>query len=372
MHIAVIFGTRPEAIKLIPVIKEIEKNENAKITVISTGQHKEMLKPILEWFDVEPDFELDIMKPNQTLSSLSISCLGKLDELFQKITIDLLVVQGDTTTAFISALAAFYHKIKVAHVEAGLRTFNNLSPWPEEVNRNLISKIANYHFAPTENNKANLLRENIPESIVYTTGNTVIDALQFSANKVTSLNVYPNELEKFYTGTFKENKLVLITGHRRENFGEGFISICKAIKKLAHEFPDIYFIYPVHLNPNVQKVVRDYLSDLGNVKLISPLGYPEFISLMKRSYLILTDSGGVQEEGPGLGKPILVMRDNTERPEALKYGTVKLVGTNEDTIVKAVIELLTNHDSYKRMSQAVNPYGDGTAAKQIVEKLIKQ
>ncbi len=371
MHIAVIFGTRPEAIKLIPVIKELQSKENVRLTVISTGQHKEMLLPILSWFDVKPDHELELMRENQTLSGLTELCLRKLDELFSDIKPDLLIVQGDTTTAFISSLTAFYHKIKVAHVEAGLRTFDNLSPWPEEVNRNLISKIAEFHFAPTNNNRDNLLKENIPESKVFVTGNTVIDALKYSAKKVTELSVYPRELEDFYSGDKHGNKIVLITGHRRENFGEGFISISKAIKNLAEKFPDVFFIYPVHLNPNVQKVVREYLTDLNNVKLIAPIGYPEFISLMNRSYLILTDSGGVQEEGPGLGKPILVMRDNTERPEALKYGTVKLVGTKEDVIVSAVADLLNNIESYNKMSQAVNPYGDGTAAKQIVSIISK-
>ncbi len=372
MHIAVIFGTRPEAIKLIPVIKELQGRENVRLTVISTGQHKEMLLPILSWFDVKPDHELELMRENQTLSGLTELCLSKLDELFSDIKPDLLIVQGDTTTAFISSLTAFYHKIKVAHVEAGLRTFDNLSPWPEEVNRNLISKIAEFHFAPTNNNRDNLLKENIPESKVFVTGNTVIDALQYSAKKVTELNVYPKELEDFYSGDKQGNKIVLITGHRRENFGEGFKSISRAIKKLGESYPNVYFIYPVHLNPNVQSVVNEYLNGLHNIKLISPLGYPEFISLMKRSYIILTDSGGVQEEGPGLGKPILVMRDNTERPEALKYGTVKLVGTNEEKIVDAVGELLSYESSYNKMAKAVNPYGDGTAAKQIVSILTNQ
>lgn len=372
MNITVIFGTRPEAIKLIPVIKELEKNDNVKVTIISTGQHKEMLVPILDWFNINPDFELDIMRPDQSLSSLSVLCLEKIDEILSKLSPDLLIVQGDTTTAFISSLAAFYLKIRVAHVEAGLRTFNNLSPWPEEVNRNLISKIADYHFAPTENNMENLLKENISSEKVFVTGNTVIDALQYSADMVAKRNVFPEELEAFYTGKNKSKNIVLITGHRRENFGEGFISICKAIKSLAENFTDVFFVYPVHLNPNVQEVVKKYLTGLINVKLIRPLGYPEFISLMKRSYIILTDSGGVQEEGPSLGKPVLVMRENTERPEALKFGTVKLVGTEKLKIVEAVGELLSDKNAYDKMSKAVNPYGDGTAAKQIVSILTNQ
>lgn len=370
MHIAVIFGTRPEAIKLIPVIKELQNKDNVKLTIISTGQHKEMLKPILDWFDVKPDFDLDVMKPDQTLSSISSLLLDHLDRLFEKLSPDILLVQGDTVTAFISSLAAFYRKIKVGHVEAGLRTYNNLSPWPEEVNRNLIARIADFHFAPTENNKNNLLKENISQENIFVTGNTVIDALQFSAMKAKENNVYSHDLERFYNGDQRNSKIVLITGHRRENFGEGFISISKAIKKLAEMFPEVYFIYPVHLNPNVQSVVKEYLENLQNVCLIAPLGYPEFISLMQRSYLILTDSGGVQEEGPGLGKPILVMRDNTERPEALEYGTVKLVGTKETTIIKEVSALLNNEAEYLKMSKAVNPYGDGKSSSRIVSQLI--
>lgn len=370
MHIAIIFGTRPEAIKLIPVIKEFQKRQNIKLTVISTGQHKEMLEPILEWFDVKPDFDLDIMKADQTLSSISSLLLGHLDSLFGKLSPDILLVQGDTVTAFISSLAAFYRKIKVGHVEAGLRTYNNLSPWPEEVNRNLIAKIAEFHFAPTENNKNNLLKENIAKENIFVTGNTVIDALQFSAAKARKNAVYSNDLENFYTGVHSDKRIVLITGHRRENFGEGFIAISKAIKKLAELFPDVYFIYPVHLNPNVQTVVKEYLENLPNVNLIAPLGYPEFISLMQRSYIILTDSGGVQEEGPGLGKPILVMRDNTERPEALEFGTVKLVGTNEKNIVSSVSELLNDSNEYQKMSKAVNPYGDGQSSERIVSQII--
>ncbi|AVR46902.1 UDP-N-acetylglucosamine 2-epimerase (non-hydrolyzing) [Christiangramia fulva] len=369
MKVAVIFGTRPEAIKLAPIIKELEKNGFLDVTVISTGQHKEMLEPILEWFEISPDYDLELMKPNQTLSSLSALCIERLEVVLNKISPDLLITQGDTTTAFISSLVAFYNKIKVAHVEAGLRTYNNLSPWPEEVNRNLISKIADFHFAPTDNNKNNLLQENVTKEKVFVTGNTVIDALLFSAEKVTKENIYPEELEAFFTGGLKEKKLVLITGHRRENFGKGFIGISEAIRALANSNPNVYFIYPLHLNPNVQETVREYLSDLENVKLIKPLGYPEFISAMKRSTLILTDSGGVQEEGPGLGKPILVMRDNTERPEALKHGTVKLVGTNKSNIINAVQELLSNKEIYDKMANAVNPYGDGTAAKQIVSIL---
>lgn len=367
MTIAFIFGTRPEAIKLAPLIIEARKNSEFNIKVISTGQHKEMLTPILEWFEIKPDHELDLMTENQTLTSLSTACLSKLDKLFDKLSPDLLVVQGDTTSAFISSLAAFYKKIKIAHVEAGLRTDNIYSPWPEEGNRNLISKLAAYHFAPTSRNEENLIKENIPGERVHITGNTVIDALLFSAAKVDKKNIYPKDLEDFYHGKLKNSRIVLVTGHRRENIGEGFISISKSIRTLAESNPEVYFIYPVHLNPNVQNTVREYLGDLHNVKLIRPLGYPEFISLMKRSSIILTDSGGVQEEGPSLGKPVLVMRENTERPEALQYGTVKLVGTKETEIVQQVQELLTNKESYERMTKAVNPYGDGTASKKIVE-----
>jgi UDP-N-acetylglucosamine 2-epimerase (non-hydrolysing) len=329
-----------------------------------------MLIPILEWFEIVPDYDLELMRPDQSLSSLSSMCIDKLNKLLTIIKPDLLIVQGDTTTAFISSLVAFYNKIDVAHVEAGLRTFNNSSPWPEEVNRNLISKVAKFHFTPTINNELNLIKENISKNKIHTTGNTVIDALKFSALKAKENNVYANNLERFYNGEQQGNKIVLITGHRRENFGDGFISISKAIQTLAKKYPEVYFIYPVHLNPNVQKVVKEYLENLHNVCLIAPLGYPEFISLMQRSYLILTDSGGVQEEGPGLGKPILVMRDNTERPEALEYGTVKLVGTNSENIIKEVTELLNNTKEYYKMSKAINPYGDGDSSQRIVSKLI--
>lgn len=371
MKVVIVFGTRPEAIKMAPIIKAFEQHEEVQLSVVSTGQHKEMLEPILNWFDITPDVELELMTPNQSLASLSSLCIEKLDVILARIAPDVLIVQGDTTTAFISSLCAFYRKIKVAHVEAGLRTFNNDSPWPEEVNRNLISKIASYHFAPTEMNQKNLLRENISGENIYITGNTVIDALLLTAEKVSRQNLIPKDLEQFYSGSHNKKKLVLITGHRRENFGEGFISICKAIRALALAFPEVIFVYPVHLNPNVQQVVKDHLSELENVKLTDPLGYPDFISLMRRSTLILTDSGGVQEEGPGLGKPILVMRENTERPEAVEFGTVKLVGTSEKNIVESVQELLTDHEAYNKMALAVNPYGDGTAAKQIIEILKK-
>jgi UDP-N-acetylglucosamine 2-epimerase (non-hydrolysing) len=282
-------------------------------------------------------------------------------------TPDLVLVQGDTTTAFASALVAFYNKIMIGHVEAGLRTYNKFSPWPEEMNRSLISNLADLHFAPTEENVKALLREGIDKSKIHRTGNTVIDALFFSREKINSVNVYPEVLKEFFVGAKSNSLLVLITGHRRENFGEGFNSICMAIQRLSTDNPDIEFVYPVHLNPNVQSVVLKLLGGLKNVHLISPLGYSEFISLMMRSYIILTDSGGIQEEGPSLGKPVLVMRENTERPEALKYGTVILVGTDHEKIYSEVTLLLQDTMKYETMSKAVNPYGDGMSVNRIFE-----
>lgn len=368
MSIAVVFGTRPEAIKMAPVIAMLKKQE-LPFTVISTGQHREMVKPILDWFEIKVDQELDIMQRNQSLAQLSTSCLEALDRTFNQKKPRVVVVQGDTTTAFVAALAAFYNKIPVAHVEAGLRTHNKLSPWPEEVNRNLVSKIADLHFAPTPAARTNLHKENIDEAAINITGNTVIDALLFSVDKVVAKKVFPSSLKDFFTGPLVQNRVVLVTGHRRENFGEGFASICRAIRKLAMLYRDVYFIYPVHLNPNVQAAVLPMLSGIANVRLIDPLGYAEFVSLMKRSHLILTDSGGVQEEAPSLGKPVLLMRENTERPEGVEAGAVRLVGTGEDSIVNTTQLLLNDSEVYQRMAQVKNPYGDGRAAERIVAAL---
>lgn len=355
--IAVIFGTRPEAIKLCPVVLALQKDPAFECKVCVTGQHKEMLYQVLDVFGVKPDVDLELMRPNQTLGGLTSRAIAAIDEHLAAEKPDIVMVQGDTTTVLAGALAAFYHHIPVAHVEAGLRTGNMLSPWPEEANRVLTTRLAKWHFCPTENNKANLLKEGVNPDDLYVTGNTVIDALMIAREKV----------EKANDG----KRRVLITGHRRENFGEGFEHMCTAIKKLAEEFSDVEFIYPVHLNPNVQEPVKRILKGLDNVKLIEPQSYLPFVGLMNDAYLILTDSGGVQEEAPSLGKPVLVMRDTTERPEAVTAGTVKLVGTNAEDIYREAKKLLSDEAVYKQMAAATNPYGDGHAVERIVEILKK-
>lgn len=353
--IVVIFGTRPEAIKLCPVVLALQANPAFDCRVCVTGQHKEMLYQVLDVFGVKPDVDLGLMRPNQTLSGLTTRAIAALDEYLVREKPDIVMVQGDTTTVFAGALAAFYNHIPVAHVEAGLRTWNMESPWPEEANRVLTTRLAKWHFCPTENNKANLLREGVDPSGIHVTGNTVIDALMIAKEKVRDL--------------VDDRRRVLITGHRRENFGQGFEHICRAIKKLATEFADVEFIYPVHLNPNVQEPVHRLLGGLSNVSLIAPQSYLPFVELMKNAYLILTDSGGVQEEAPSLGKPVLVMRDTTERPEAVAAGAVKLVGTDAEDIYREAKRLLTDHEAYERMASAVNPYGDGHAVSRIVDIL---
>lgn len=354
-RVSVIFGTRPEAIKLCPVILALKNNPAFDCRVCITGQHKEMLYQVLDVFGVRPDIDLALMRPNQTLGGLTSRAIAALDDYLVQDKPDIVMVQGDTTTVLCGALAAFYHHIPVAHVEAGLRTGNMESPWPEEANRVLTTRIAKWHFCPTETNRQNLLKEGIDSADIYVTGNTVIDALMIAKDKVATAN--------------DGKRRVLITGHRRENFGVGFEHICMAIKKLAQEFPDVEFIYPVHLNPNVQIPVHRYLGGLKNVSLIAPQSYLPFVGLMKNSYLILTDSGGVQEEAPSLGKPVLVMRDTTERPEAVTAGTVRLVGTDSDSIYNEVRLLLGDETEYRKMATAVNPYGDGHAVKRIVDIL---
>lgn len=353
--IAVIFGTRPEAIKLCPVVLALQKDPAFECKVCVTGQHKEMLYQVLDVFGVKPDIDLQLMRPNQTLGGLTSRAIAAIDEYLAAEKPDIVMVQGDTTTVLAGALAAFYHHIPVAHVEAGLRTGNMLSPWPEEANRVLTTRLAKWHFCPTENNKKNLLDERVNPNDIYVTGNTVIDALMIAREKVTKTN--------------DGKRRVLITGHRRENFGEGFEHICTAIKKLAEEFKDVEFIYPVHLNPNVQEPVKRILKGLDNVRLIEPQSYLPFVGLMNDAYLILTDSGGVQEEAPSLGKPVLVMRDTTERPEAVTAGTVKLVGTNAEDIYREAMKLLSDEVAYKQMAAATNPYGDGHAVERIVNTL---
>ncbi|GBD92309.1 UDP-N-acetylglucosamine 2-epimerase [bacterium BMS3Abin04] len=359
-----IFGTRPEAIKLAPLILEFKKNSNFEINVCVTAQHREMLDQVLEIFEIVPDLDLNLMQPNQTLSGLTSKVITSIDPYLEKYKPDIVFVQGDTTTVFAVSLVAFYKKIKIAHVEAGLRTWNKYSPFPEEINRVLTSRVADFHLAPTDTSKNNLLQEGIKENQIFVTGNTVIDALYLAKGKIE--NNFPKiPLLPFDVLESKRN-FILITGHRRENFGKGFESICSAVSKLSEEFPDVDFIYPVHLNPNVRKPVKKYLSEKKNIYLIEPLSYLPFVALMYKAHIILTDSGGVQEEAPSFGKPVLVMRENTERPEALSAGTVKLVGTNKDKIFDEVKRLLIDENVYNLMSNAVNPYGDGLASKRIV------
>jgi len=362
--IAVIFGTRPEAIKLCPVVLALKEDPAFDCKVCVTGQHKEMLQQVLDIFGVVPDEDLALMQPNQTLAGLTSRAITALDIYIEREKPDIIMVQGDTTTVLCGALVAFYHKIPVAHVEAGLRTGNIYSPWPEEANRILTTRLAKWHFCPTESNKANLLREAVNPNDIYVVGNTVIDALMMAREKVNSGNV-----ECLYSPNYE--KRVLITGHRRENFGDGFEHICAAIKKLAFEFPNVEFVYPVHLNPNVKGPVELHLNNIKNIKLISPQNYLPFVGLMMGADIILTDSGGVQEEAPSLGKPVLVMRDTTERPEAVTAGTVKMVGTNAEAIFNNVKNLLVNPEAYSKMSAAVNPYGDGKAVSRILEILKK-
>ena len=370
MKLFIIAGTRPEAIKLVPLYIEAKKR-GLEVKFISTGQHREMLDQVFQWFEIQPDEDLEIMQKNQTLATLTSNALLKLDTLFAEEKPDWVIVQGDTTTAFVASLAAYYHKIKVAHVEAGLRTHNKYSPWPEEINRSLIGRIADLHFAPTALSAENLKRENIAEDKIFITGNTVIDALLYTNEKAIKENIFPVQLQDYFIGEEKNRKLVLITGHRRENWGLGFEEICKAIQTLAARYTDIHFIYPVHLNPNVQEPVQRLLIGHHNIILTDPLNYPEFVRMMERSYIILSDSGGVQEEAPSLGKPVLVMRDTTERPEGVEAGSVKLVGTSSESIINSFIELIEDDSVYKKMSNVKNPYGDGTASMKIIKFLSK-
>ena len=368
-QISVIFGTRPEAIKLCPVVLALKADPAFDCKVCVTGQHREMLQQVLDVFGVVPDKDLALMRPNQTLGGLTSRAISAIDEYLAEEKPDIVMVQGDTTTVLCGALAAFYHHIPVAHVEAGLRTWNLESPWPEEANRVLTTRLAKWHFCPTENNKANLLKEGVPEANIFVTGNTVIDALLMAKEMVRKnlpvIEGLPSDL------MMSEERMVLITGHRRENFGEGFENICTAIRNLAEMFPYVNFVYPVHLNPNVREPVNRILGcHCGkNVHLIEPQSYLPFVALMNRAYLIITDSGGVQEEAPSLGKPVLVMRDTTERPEAVSAGTVKLVGTQQKVIENEVASLLTDSNMYAEMAEKVNPYGDGMAVNRILRIL---
>ncbi len=379
--IMLVFGTRPEAIKMAPLVKEFQKHPDEFETIVCvTGQHRQMLDQVLTLFEIKPDHDLNIMKQGQDLYDVTSRVLLGMRDVLRQVQPDVVLVHGDTTTSTAAALGAFYRQIPVGHVEAGLRTHNIYSPWPEEMNRQITGRIATYNFAPTQLSRQNLLNEGVGDEKITVTGNTVIDALYWVVDKIKSTPQVANDLREqlraagYDTDRLKDGrKLVLITGHRRENFGSGFISMCKAIKTLTEKFPDVDFVYPMHLNPNVRKPIREVfgenLNGLGNMFFIEPLEYLSFVYLMEKSTIVLTDSGGIQEEAPGLGKPVLVMRDTTERPEALEAGTVKLVGTNYDRIVNEASQLLTDSDYYNRMARAVNPYGDGLACQRIADYL---
>ena len=375
-----VFGTRPEAIKMAPLVKEFQKNRSDFKTIVCvTGQHREMLDQVLDIFDIKPDYDLNIMKQGQDLYDVTARVLIGMRDVLKQATPDVVLVHGDTTTSTAAALAAFYQQIHVGHVEAGLRTHNIYSPWPEEMNRQITGRIATWHFTPTSLSRQNLLAEGVQEDKITVTGNTVIDALHLVVERIKSDKALQQELAAILKDSGYDTsrladgkKLVLITGHRRENFGSGFVNMCTAIKDLTSKYPDVDFVYPMHLNPNVRKPIQEVfgeeLHNLGNMFFIEPLEYLSFVFLMEKTTIVLTDSGGIQEEAPGLGKPVLVMRDTTERPEALEAGTVKLVGTDYDKIVSEVSMLLDNREAYSDMSKAVNPYGDGHACPRIVNE----
>ena len=377
-RVMLVFGTRPEAIKMAPLVQEFRKHPDQYETLVCvTGQHREMLDQVLNIFGIVPNYDLNIMKPGQDLYDVTARILSGMRDILTRTQPDVLLVHGDTTTSMAVALAAFYQQIPVGHVEAGLRTHNIYSPWPEEMNRQITGRIATYHFSPTPLSRENLLREGIDKSRILVTGNTVIDALYAVVNKMKDDVPLQLSLEKelkaagYDTGrlvTEEGRRLVLITGHRRENFGDGFLHICRAIKMLSEKYPDVDFVYPMHLNPNVRKPIKEIFGEncQSNLFFIEPLEYLSFVYLMEKSHIVLTDSGGIQEEAPGLGKPVLVMRDTTERPEALEAGTVKLVGTDYDKIVSEVSSLLDDAQYYEKMSRAVNPYDDGKACERIV------
>ena len=379
--IMLVFGTRPEAIKMAPLVKAFEQRKEEFQTIVCvTGQHREMLDQVLQIFEITPDYDLNIMKQGQDLYDVTARVLLGMRDVLKEAQPDVVLVHGDTTTSTAAALAAFYQQIPVGHVEAGLRTHNIYSPWPEEMNRQITGRITTYNFSPTPLSRENLLKENVAEEKIIVTGNTVIDALYWVVNKIKEDATLQSSLADVLKRSGYDvarldggKKLVLITGHRRENFGDGFISMCRAIQTLTRRYPEVDFVYPMHLNPNVRKPIHEVfgedLSQLGNMFFIEPLEYLSFVYLMEKATIVLTDSGGIQEEAPGLGKPVLVMRDTTERPEALDAGTVKLVGTDYDKIVNSVSELLDDEEAYQRMSQAVNPYGDGKACPRIVAHL---
>jgi len=368
--ILLVFGTRPEAIKMAPLALQLQQQKKIETRVCVTGQHRQMLDQVLELFNLKPDFDLNLMKSGQTLSDITSGVLKGLETVFSEWLPDIVLVHGDTATTFAASLAAYYHKIKIGHVEAGLRTGNIYSPWPEEANRKLTGALANYHFAPTQSSYNNLLKENINPEIITITGNTVIDALLKVKEKVETDKKIISDFNEQFDFLDTSKKMILVTGHRRENFGQGFLNICQALANIAQKYTDVQIVYPVHLNPNVQKPVNELLSGISNIHLIAPQDYLPFVYLMNHSYLILTDSGGIQEEAPSLGKPVLVMRDTTERPEAVDAGTVKLVGTDAATIEESVTALIEDTVLYQQMAEAHNPYGDGLACEKIIQKLM--
>ena len=363
IKVMTIFGTRPEAIKMAPLVKELESRKEIECIVCVTAQHRQMLDQVLEVFEIHPDYDLNIMSPGQTLSDITSKALKGLEEVIKEVKPNIVLVHGDTTTTFAGALAAFYNQVDIGHVEAGLRTWNKYSPYPEEMNRQMVGVMADMHFAPTENSKNSLLKEGKKPETIYITGNTAIDAL--------STTVKENYTHPIFEW-LGQDKLILLTAHRRENLGEPMRHMFKAIKRIVDEFNDVKVVYPVHLNPKVREIADEVLGNDDKIKLIEPLEIVDFHNFIDKSYLILTDSGGIQEEAPSLGKPVLVLRDTTERPEGIEAGTLKLAGTNENTIYDMIRELLTNKEIYEKMSKATNPYGDGTASKKITDAIIKK
>lgn len=366
----IIFGTRPEAIKMAPLIKEFQKhNELFDTKICLTAQHREMLDQVLDFFEIEADFDLDLMKPNQTLNLLTSAIIKDLEVILKNVQPDYVFVHGDTTTSMVASLAGFYNKSNVCHIEAGLRTHNKYSPFPEEINRKIVGVLSDYHFAPTKNSKDNLINEGVDKDSIFVVGNTVIDALFWGLKKLQ--NQENHEIEKLKKDLDVKRDIVLVTGHRRENHGQGFINICNALKRLSKENTEIQIVYPVHLNPKVKNIVHSMLSGINNIHLVSPLSYPSFIWLINKSKIILTDSGGIQEEAPSLGKPVIVLRDTTERQEAIDEGTALLAGTEEDVIFQLANTLLNNKKQYLEMSSKTNPYGDGKASERIVNLMTK-
>lgn len=369
MKVLTVFGTRPEAIKMAPLVHALAEDTRFEARICVTAQHREMLDQVIELFEIIPDYDLNLMKAGQTLNDVTARILTEIKPVLQEYKPDVVLVHGDTATTFAASLASYYEQISVGHVEAGLRTGNIYSPWPEEGNRKLTGALTKYHFAPTETSKKNLVRENYPENDIHITGNTVIDALLMIKKKIDNSSALNDKLSAAFPMLDKNKKLILVTGHRRESFGGGFERICESLALTANRYPDAQILYPMHLNPNVREPVNRILKDINNIYLIEPQQYLPFIYLMNQAYIILTDSGGIQEEAPSLGKPVLVMRDTTERPEAISAGTVKLVGTNVEVITAAINDLMDNEDAYNKMSFSHNPYGDGEACGKILDIL---